>query len=95
MNVGTRVVAITDDTWNGREGAVIGRSLYYENSWDVTLDGTTVSRVFTDHELAPIPYVKVVKIPTIWVTLPGDTVSRKLSVEDANRLLRQLEVALS
>ena len=95
MNVGTRVVTITDDSYNGREGTVIGRSSYYENSWDVTIDGITFNRVFADYELASIPFVKVVKTSTIWVTLPGDTVSRKLSVEDANRLLRQLEVALS
>lgn len=95
MNVGTRVVTITNDGFNGREGTVIKRSPHFEDSWEVSLDGMSSCHSFAYRELAAIPYVKVVKTPTIWVTLPGDTCSRKLSVEDANRLLRQLEVALS
>jgi len=95
MNVGTRVVAITNDEYNGREGVVVGDPGY--SGWlRVKIAGSDAPHLtFAVHELSPVPFVKVVKTPTIWVTLPGDTVSRKLSVEDANRLLRQLEVALS
>jgi hypothetical protein len=97
FKTGDRVRVVTTDTYNGKTGTIKQFSNAY-TACLVALDGDDFpARYFDLEELVrdTPAFIKVETYKSIWLSFPGESVGRKLSVEDATTLLRQLDEALS